>query len=303
MKEPHPIPFIRDFAVQPGEAMVMSNSVRRILAPNPGPFTGPGTNTYFVGRQEIFIVDPGPDMDVHFDAIVQAADGLTVQGILATHQHLDHTALAPRLQDHFDCPTYAFGPPDEFDGPGGLQMEEGSDRNFFPDHVWGEGDGVEFDGGEISALHTPGHVSNHLCFAVQPDNVLLTGDHVLGISTSVVIPPDGNMDDYLRSLARVRDAGFTTLFPAHGGPVTEPEPFLDRYIEHRHFREAQIIEALGQGPATPAALVPKLYAGLDKRLYPAAAVSLYAHFIRMVGVGQVACEGNPQLGSEYRLAR
>lgn len=302
MKEPHPIPFVRGFAFTPGEVVQVSKSIQRIVAPNPGPFTGTGTNTYLVGRQEIYIVDPGPDMDAHLAAIVQAANGRKVMGILATHQHLDHTALVPRLQAHFDCPTFAFGPPDEFDGPDGMQMEEGSDRDFFPDHIWGEGDGLDLDCGRLDAVHTPGHVSNHLCFAIQPDNVLLTGDHVLSGSTSVVIPPDGCMNDYLRSLARVRDMDFAMLLPAHGEKIEHPQPFLDAYIAHRHFREAQIREQLQDGPKAIMDMVPVLYAGLDKRLFPAAALSLFSHLIRMTEASESATNGEPDLQGKYWLS-
>lgn len=302
MIEPDPIPFVREFPFAPGMAKAVSAHVRLLLAPNPGPFTGPGTNTYFIGHDPVLIVDPGPDLDAHFDAIVQNIGGAQVLGIFATHQHLDHTAIIPRLQAHFGCETFSFGPPQSFDGPDGMKLEEGTDRDFVPDRTMVDGDCFPMADFDITILHTPGHASNHVCFAVQPDNVLLTGDHVLGVSTSVVIPPDGNMGDYLHSLEKVRAGGFAKLLPAHGGAVTEPEPFLRAYIAHRHFREAQILDALKPGPATPAMLVPRLYEGLDKRLYPAAAISLYAHFLRLVETGQVACDGAPQLRSAYRLS-
>ena len=300
---PPSIPFVREMAFEPGRCDPVSPLIRRVVAGNASAFTYTGTATFIVGKGDVAVIDPGPAEDAHFEALNRAIDGERVSHVIITHHHLDHSALARRFASHHGAKIYGLpaqgAKPMDPDAP---VMEEGADFSFSPDVALRDGEHLSGPGWTLEALHTPGHTANHLCLALLEENSLFSGDHIMGWATSVVLPPDGDMGNYLVQLERVRKRGFATLWPTHGPPVTDPDPFIAAYIAHRHYREAQILHALEAGPATIRALLPAMYAGLDERLFPAAAMSVLSHMSDLHARGVIACEGAPGLESVYRLA-
>lgn len=295
------IPFVRELAFEYGRCDQVSPLIRRVIARNPGPFTYTGTGVYIVGQGEVAVIDPGPDLPEHLEALKAALAGETVTHVLVTHHHLDHSPLAHPLARLFGAKVHGLPAPAPraSDSPA---LEEGADDRFRPDIELADGDVVSGPGWTLEAVTTPGHTSNHVCFALREENALFCGDHIMGWSTTVITPPDGDMGDYFASLAKVRARAFDTLWPTHGAPVREVGPFIDAYIAHRRAREAQILDALGAGLTTIKAMVPSLYAAVDPRLHPAAAHSVLAHMIQLTREGRVACEGPPGLDATYRLA-
>jgi glyoxylase-like metal-dependent hydrolase (beta-lactamase superfamily II) len=293
------IPYVREIDIEYGRCDEVSPLIRRVTANNPGPFTYKGTGTYIVGRGEVAVIDPGPDMGEHLEAIQAAISGERVSHILVTHHHLDHSPLAKPLSQRTGAKVWgrAVKTPIVEDA---VKLEAGYDR-FTPDVPLSGGEVIEGAGWTFEANHTPGHTSNHICYALREENALFSGDHIMGWSTTVVTPPDGNMGDYLRSLERVRERGFATLWPTHGPPIREVEPFIDAYAAHRRDRERQILDRLAAGDTRIEAMVPVIYAAVDPRLHPAAAHSVLAHMIELVKSGQVTTNGSPGLDSEYRL--
>lgn len=294
------IPYVREIDIAYGRCDQVSPLIRRVTANNPGPFTFMGTGTYIVGRGEVAVIDPGPDMGDHLEAIQAAIPGERVSHILVTHHHLDHSPLARPLSGITGAKVWgrAVKTPVVEDA---VKLEAGYDQ-FTPDIPLEGGEIIEGAGWTFEAVHTPGHTSNHICYALREENALFSGDHIMGWSTTVVTPPDGNMGDYLRSLEKVRERGFSTLWPTHGPPIREVEPFIDAYAAHRRDRERQILDRLAAGHSRIKAMVPTIYAAVDPRLHPAAAHSVLAHMIELVKAGQVVTEGAPGLDSEYRLA-
>lgn len=295
------IPFVRDLEFEYGRCDQVSPLIRRVIARNPGPFTFTGTGVYIVGRGEVAVIDPGPDQPEHFEALKAALAGERVTHVLVTHHHLDHSPLAHPLAEAFGAKVYGLPAPapQTSDAPA---LEEGGDDRFRPDVVLADGDVLSGPGWTLEAITTPGHTSNHVCFGLKEENALFSGDHVMGWSTTVITPPDGDMGDYFASLAKVRARDFQTLWPTHGAPVREVGPFIDAYVAHRRAREAQIVGALEAGFTTIKAMVPSLYAAVDPRLHPAAAHSVFAHMIQLVREGRVTTPGQPGLDAEYRLA-
>ena len=270
-----------------GEAVSLSPLVARLLAPNPGIFTFRGTGVYIVGRDPAAVIDPGPDLPEHRAALMRALAGRRVSHILVTHTHNDHSPAAAWLKQWSGAKTYGFGP----HPVGAGDVEAGGDRAFVPDVVLRDGARIAGDGFAFTAVHTPGHISNHLCFALEEEAALFCGDHVMGWSTSVIAPPDGDMADYMASLEKLLARDDRVLYPTHGSPIREPRPFIAAYLQHRRNREAQVIECLVEGIAAPEAMVPRLYRGLDAALYPAAALSLTAHLLKLVKEGRARREG------------
>lgn len=299
------IPFVRDFDFAYARRDQVSPLIQRVICENPGPFTFTGTGTYIVGRPDagsgIAVIDPGPDHDAHLQALVAAVEGRRVSHVLVTHTHRDHSPLARPFADRVGAPVLAMRPPERQTHASG-SLDEDEDDAFAPDVILTGGERVEGDGWTLIAMATPGHASNHMAFVLEEENALFCGDHVMGWSTTVVAPPDGDMADYMRSLDAVIAADFATLLPTHGAPVTEPAPFLLAYRAHRLERERQILARVRAGDATIATMVPRLYAAVDQRLWPAASLSVLAHLIKLVGKGQVASDGPPALGSIYRPA-
>ena len=295
------IPFVRDMDFRYGEAQQVSPLIRRVIANNPGPFTYLGTGTYIVGRGEVAVIDPGPLDQDHLRALLEATEGERIAVILVTHDHADHAPLAADLAKATGARIVGCRPlPERQAMPQGV--EEGLDPLFRPDHTPADREAITGPGWTLRAMTTPGHTSNHICFALEEERALFTGDHVMGWSTTVVIPPDGDMTDYYASLRKVMDGGFATLWPTHGPPITDPAPFLAAYLDHRLKREAQILGVLGRGPAMIDALVGEIYVGLDPRLKRAAAASVLAHLLHLVRTGQAVSDGHPGLESSFGLA-
>ena len=292
------IPYVREIDVAYGRCDTVSPLIRRVIADNPGAFTYTGTGTYIVGHGEVAVIDPGPDNPEHLDALLSATAGERVTHILITHHHLDHSPLARPLAAETGATILGCAvktPP--MDSP---SFEEGFDA-FTPDVSVCAGGLIEGPGWTLEAIPTPGHTSNHICYAMAEENALFCGDHIMGWSTTVITPPDGDMGDYLRSLALIRARGFSTLWPTHGPPITAPAPFIDAYIAHRMDREAQIIARLAAGERRIPEMIPTLYAAVDRRLWPAAAHSVLAHMVELVKTGRVTARGEG-LEAEYRLA-
>ncbi len=323
-----------------GVAAPIAPLVRRVIAENPSKFTYHGTGTYIVGgdaagRGDVAVIDPGPRLDSHRDALATALEGCTVRAILITHCHADHSPLAAWLTAETSAPTFAFGPHgddawDIGDDPPEVRaaeereaelrraeaeargevvdepvIEESTDREFTPDVVVGTGDVVvSGDGWAMTALHTPGHTSNHTCFVLDADSTrtIFTGDHVMGWSTTVVSPPDGDMAAYLESLRVVAGRGDDLAIPTHGPPIADPAPFVAALIEHRLERERQVLEAVRSGLHTIPSIVEALYVDVRRELHKPARRSVLAHLVKLADDGAVVVDGasHARLDASYR---
>lgn len=273
-----------------GAAEALSPLVRRVLAKNPSPFTFTGTGTYIVGHGTVAIIDPGPADPDHLEAVAQAVAGETVSHLLITHTHMDHSPGAAPLKARLGgviagCERLVL----RDDGP---RADAGFDPSYAPDHVMADGEAVAGPGWTLRAVHTPGHTSNHLCFALEEEGALFSGDHVMGWSTTVVAPPDGDMAAYMASLRKLMERADSRYYPTHGAPVDEPQRLVKGMIAHRRQREAQILSQLGGGPRAIPAMVEQMYAAVDKRLWPAAGRSVLAHLIDLEARGRVARDGD-----------
>jgi glyoxylase-like metal-dependent hydrolase (beta-lactamase superfamily II) len=294
------IPFVKAMDFAYGAAQQVSPLVRRVIARNPGPFTYTGTGAHIVGRGQVAVIDPGPDLDSHLEAILAATEGERITHILVTHAHLDHSPLARPLAKLTGAIILAGGQPAQ-PSHDAARLEAGDDLSFRPDIALEDGDTIFGRGWTIEAVATPGHTASHFAFALGEENTLFPGDCVMGWSTSVVSPPDGDMGDYIESLEKIRARRYGVLRPAHGPEIADVETFLDAYIEHRMRRERQVLAALAAGGAASVrAMVPRLYAGVDRRLFPAAAHSLLAHLIKLEREGRVICDGEPNFTSSFR---
>ncbi len=291
------IPFDRSFDAPYEQLQRLSPLIARLLTDNPGPFTFKGTGVYVVGGGEAAVIDPGPDTPAHVEALKRALDGRRVSHILVTHTHNDHSPAAAPLKQWSGAKTYAFGPHGAGKTDDGVKLEEGGDMAFVPDVRVKDGDVIQGNGFAFECVYTPGHTSNHMCFALKEEKALFTGDHVMGWSTTVVTPPDGDMADYMASLRKLLARDDAVLYPTHGGPIRDPKPFLRAYIDHRLEREAQIVACLRDGLDTIPAMVARMYADVDKRLHPAASRSVLAHLLQMEREGRVVSEnGHYRLG-------
>ena len=271
-----------------GHLQPRSPLVRRLLAKNPSPFTFTGTGTFVVGTpgSALAVIDPGPDDPAHLRALTDALAGETVSHIVITHTHMDHSPAAVALKAATGALVVGCAPLVlSDDGP---RADAGFDPSYAPDSVLADGDSIHGPGWTLTAVHTPGHTSNHLCFALPQEKALFTGDHVMGWSTTVVAPPDGDMADYMASLQKLLDRDDAVYHPTHGEPVTEPQRFVRHLLAHRRQRENQVIRAIGEGLTTIPAMVAAMYAQVDKRLHPAAARSVLAHLIDLERRGLVA---------------
>lgn len=299
------IAFNRSPPVGQGVVETVSPHLRRIVAPNGGPFTFTGTCTYIVGHGRVAVVDPGPDDPAHVAAILDALAGETIDRVVVTHTHLDHSPAAGALVAATGARTFGAGP----HGTGRLlragetlRLDASGDLAFVPDQRLGDGDVLTGSGWTLEAIATPGHCANHLCFSLQPDNVLLSGDHVMAWSTSIVAPPDGAMGDYMTSLQRLVGRSETTYFPGHGGPVTEPQGFVRALTGHRRLREAAILQRVVDGDEAIGAIVSRVYAGLAPGLVGAASLNTLAHLEELVMRGRVQSDGPPRLDGRYWVA-
>lgn len=286
--------------------MTSQPPIRLIRAENPSPLTGTGTNSWLVGGSELALIDPGPDLDGHLAAILAAlAPGQRIARILVTHAHLDHSALAPRLSAATGAPIFAFGTATEGRSP--LMQElavslpphgEGLDHGFCPDVRLADGQSLSGPDYDLTVIHTPGHLGGHLAFALG--ELLFSGDHVMGWSTSIVSPPDGDMASYMASLARLSGGRWRRFLPGHGDPVENPAERLAELTRHRKGREAQILAALEAGPARIPDLTALIYHDTPGHLWPAAARNIFAHLVDLHSRSLVL--GEPTLQPEARFS-
>lgn len=276
----------------PGTVEQLDPLVRRILAPNPSAFTFTGTQTHIVGRGEVAVIDPGPDIASHIEALLDATAGERIAAILCTHTHRDHSPGARPLKNATGAPIVGCAPlalPEAGE-------DESFDPDYAPDRVLADGEALEGPGWRLEAVATPGHTSNHLCFALEESRSLFSGDHVMGWSTSIVSPPDGDMGAYVASLEKLLRRGEEVYYPAHGPAVEDPRKLVRGLILHRRQREAGILAQLRAGESRIPAIVAKLYEAVDPRLHPAAARSVLAHLIDLEARGLASHEGD-----EWRL--
>jgi glyoxylase-like metal-dependent hydrolase (beta-lactamase superfamily II) len=290
---------------QSGECVRVSPLVRRIVATNPGPVTFTGTCSYIVGKGKVAIIDPGPDLPGHIDALLDAVRNEAVTHVLVTHTHKDHSPAARAIQAATGARIVGCSPHRSarplFTGEVN-RLEASSDKDYAPDQVLGDGDVVEGDGWTLTALATPGHMANHLAFSLPEEKALFSGDHVMAWSTTVVAPPDGSMSDFMASLEKLKGREETIYWPGHGGPVNEPQRFVRALIHHRRLREASILNRLAAGDRTILEIVAAIYQNLNPALVGAAALSVFAHLEDLVEKGQARTDGAPTLESRYRPA-
>jgi glyoxylase-like metal-dependent hydrolase (beta-lactamase superfamily II) len=299
------IPFDKTCDLAPETVEEVAPGLRRILANNPGPFTFKGTVTYIVGRGEVAVIDPGPDDPRHIAAILDAVRGETVTHILVTHTHRDHSPGVAGLKAATGATTHGEGPhrPARPLHTGETaRLDAGGDQTFQPDVTLADGAVVRGKGFTFEAVATPGHTANHMAYAFKEAGLLLSGDHVMGWSTTIVAPPDGAMSDYMASLDRLARRPETIYFPGHGNAIREAPRFVEYLIRHRHAREASILHRLEKGPTDIPTIVRAVYIGLDPRLVSAAGLSVLAHLEELVARGVVTTDGPPAIGGTYRLA-
>ncbi len=276
LEKPPPKPLVT------GVASALSPMVRRVLAPNPGVMTGPGTNTYLVGIDEVAVIDPGVDDDAHLDAIV-GCGGDRIRWILCTHTHPDHSPGAAPLKERTGAEVLAFTSRD------GLEVDTEITEGF-------RIEATEF---RLRALHTPGHASNHLCYLLEEERLLFSGDHIMQGSTVVIAPPDGDMAAYLESLERIQALRLKFIAPGHGFLIDDPRAVIDEYIEHRLERERQVLEAVRAGDRTTAQVVARLYPGLIDELVPRAKQTVHAHLRKLASEGTVTTQDVDDADGEW----
>lgn len=291
------IPFVRELKFAYGEADQVSPLIRRVIAENPGPFTYLGTGVYIIGKGEVAVIDPGPPIDAHLEALKKATAGERITHVFTTHTHLDHSPLAHPLAQWAGCKVY--GLPDPSAAHAQPSLEEDGEAGFTPDVLVKDGDTFSGPGWTLEAITTPGHMSNHVCYALKEENALFSGDHIMGWSTTVISPPDGNMGDYYRSLAKIRARNFTTLCPTHGPPVKDVNAFIDAYLAHRRAREEAIVARLKAGDTLIPEMVKVIYKDVDVRLHAPAAHSVLAHMIHLVEAGRAKADGPFNLTTHY----
>ncbi|KQT61280.1 MULTISPECIES: MBL fold metallo-hydrolase [unclassified Aureimonas] len=291
------------FEARHGEAVPVAPGILRVTARNAGAFTFTGTNSYVLGTADaVVVVDPGPDEGAHLEALLAAIGGRSVEAVLLTHTHRDHTALAPKLLAAIGSPPLlAEGPhrPSRPLEPGEENALDAAADPIRPDRLIADGEVLDLSAARITAIATPGHTANHLAFAIGEDGTVLSGDHVMAWSTTIVAPPDGRMSDYMASLDKLLARDDRLYLPGHGGPVERPQAFLRGLKSHRRMRETAILERIRLGDRTIPAIVAALYRDVDPRLHPAAALSVLAHMEDLVAGGRIAADGPVRLSATY----
>jgi glyoxylase-like metal-dependent hydrolase (beta-lactamase superfamily II) len=288
-----------------GKAVELAPGVLRLTVNNPGPFTFHGTNSYVVGRDTLAVIDPGPEDDAHYSALLRAIAGRPVSHIFVSHTHRDHSPLAGRLARETGATTAAEGPhrPARPLRIGEINpLDASADTDFTPDLVLADNSVIAGDGWVIRTILTPGHAANHAVFALEGTDILFSADHVMAWATSIVAPPDGAMADYMASLDRLLERDDRILLPGHGGPVRKPRAFMRGLKTHRKMRERAIIKRLGQGDRTIAELVRAIYRDTDPRLHGAAGLSVLAHLEDLVARGIATTEGDPSIDGVFAPA-
>ena len=297
------IPYRRELEFEYGSIAQLAPGIRRVIANNPGPFTFHGTGTYILGTGNVAVIDPGPDNPEHIEAILAGLEGETISHILVTHTHTDHSPGCRPLQAQTGAPTYAFGPHGAGKLEEGVQVEEGGDMDFTPDHRIKHGDIIQGGDWTVECVYTPGHTSNHMCFALQEQKALFTGDHVMGWSTSIISPPDGDMAAYMRSLELLLERDDAVYWPTHGPSIVDPKAHVRAFIAHRLEREDQILKCIDEGTHLIREMVPLMYRDTPEFMYPAAARSVLAAMENLLQKNKVVADGNAlSMDSSYRRA-
>lgn len=296
------IPYRRDMKFDYGTVDELAPGIRRVIANNPSPFTFAGTGTYILGTGNVAVIDPGPADQAHIDAILAALSGETITHILITHTHMDHSPGCRLLLDACDAKTYGYGPHGAGKAEEGVPVEEGGDMDFVPDVEVRDGDVIRGGDWTAECVYTPGHTSNHICYALREQKALFTGDHVMGWSTSIISPPDGDMGAYMRSLDKLLERDDAVYWPTHGPCIDNPKTHVQAFIAHRREREAQILACIDEGIELIHDMVPAMYAGTPEFMYPAAARSVLAAISYLVEEGVLACQGAPNLEARYQRA-
>ncbi|MEH3092779.1 MAG: MBL fold metallo-hydrolase [Agrobacterium cavarae] len=293
-----------DLEFQPayGTAVKVAENVQRLTVNNPSAFTFHGTNSYIVGDRTVAVIDPGPEDEAHFQALMRALEGREVTHIFVSHTHRDHSPLAKRLKAATGAVTVAEGP-----HRAARPLHEGernpfaesADSDFMPDLALGDNETVTGDGWALTALHTPGHTANHAAFALDRDGVVFSADHVMAWATTIVAPPDGAMSDYMASLDRLLERDDRLFLPGHGGPVNDPAAFMRGLRTHRRMREKAVLTRINAGDRTIAEMVKVIYRSTDPRLHGAAALSVLAHIEDLIEKGLIETDGPPSLTGLY----
>lgn len=296
---PKTIPFRKRMEFEYGEIQQVTPLVRRLVARNPSGFTFHGTNTYIVGHGRVSIIDPGPILDEQTSAIVKAMEGETVENILVTHTHHDHSPGVTPLKKKVGGNVHGAIPREI---PTTSKTAESIQYDFAPDNVLKNGTMVRGEGWTLEAVHTPGHMSNHMCFALAEEGILFTGDHIMSWNTTVVSPPDGHMGEYMRSLDICLARSDKTYWPAHGPSIPDPEPFTRAYRNHRRMREGEIRKCLDNGYHTIPEIVGRLYKHLPEKMHGAAGRSVLAHLEFLVETGRATYDGPNMETARYRTA-
>lgn len=297
--------FDMEFEPRHGEAVPVAPGVVRVTAPNGGPFTFHGTNSYLVGTGELAVIDPGPDDPGHLAALLRAIGGRPVTAILVSHTHRDHSPLAGQLAERTGAPLLGEGP-HRAARPLSIgetnPLDASADMVFMPDRALADGDVAEGEGWRLRAVATPGHTANHLAFALEDTGILFSGDHVMAWSTTIVAPPDGSMADYMASLDRLLQREDAVYLPGHGGPLANPPAFVRGLRTHRKLRERAILERVVQGDSSIRDIVAAIYRDTDPRLHGAAGLSVLAHLEDLCARGAVTSEGAPAIDAAFRPA-
>jgi len=296
------IPFVREMSFTYGEPDTVFPGVRRLVVRNPGLLTLHGTNTYLVGRGTVAVIDPGPLLAENRASLRRELHGEALSHVLVTHRHLDHCESALSLARETGALLAAGARRSSDPLPGAGHFGEAADPDLTPDLVLNDGDRLEGPDWALETVATPGHTSDHLCFSLCDRRLLFTGDHVMGWSTSVVIPPDGDMTAYRASLRLLQRRDDRAYLPGHGPPVADPHPYVTALMAHRVEREMEILAALAAGKATIPEIVQVVYAAVDPRLHPAAGMSVLAHLRALIAEGRVRCNGQPDPTAVYRLS-
>lgn len=295
------IPYRRELEFEYGQVERVGPRIRRVIAKNPSPFTLYGTGTYILGNGEVAVIDPGPADPQHIQAILDATRGETITHVLITHTHTDHSPGCALLKKRMDVTSYAYGPHGAGKLEEGVPVEEGGDMEFVPDVLVRHGDIIEGGDWSVECVYTPGHTSNHVCYQLREDQALFTGDHIMGWSTSIISPPDGDMAAYMASLELMLQRDDKVYWPTHGPRIEHPEELVLAFIEHRREREAQILACIAKGVGKIRDMVPIMYTSTPEFMYPAAARSVLAAVEYLVKKGDLASDNGISIDSTYHL--
>lgn len=291
------------FSPEYGTPLALSKDILRLTANNPSAFTFHGTNSYLVGTDTLAVIDPGPEDEAHFHALLATINGRPVSHIFVSHTHRDHSSLAKRLKEATGALIVAEGPhraARPYHSGEVNMLEASADTDFTPDLALADGEKVDGDGWVLRGIHTPGHAANHMAFALEGAGILFSADHVMAWATSIVAPPDGSMSDYMASLEKLLERDDRVYLPGHGGPVTKPAAFVRGLRTHRKMRERAILERVMQGDRRITDMVQAIYRDTDPRLHGAAALSVLAHLEDLVGRGDITTDGNPSFNGIYQ---